>query len=100
MEILHASCAMRDVFNYDAVQHFVNNLTPGIKAEVKVNWTRHHTNLSHDRHVQMTFLAEAQIEATKAETKIGNLQGIIQGSTNTALFAHGIQGTNSACLPS
>ena len=38
MEILHASRAMRDVFEYDAVQHFVNNLTPGIKAKVKVNW--------------------------------------------------------------
>ena len=78
MEVLHASCAMRDTFEYDAMTHFINNLTPGTKAEVGVNWTRHHENLSRDRHVQMTLIVEAQIEATKAKTKIENLQGIIQ----------------------
>ena len=45
----------------------------------------------------MNLLAKAQVEATKAKTKIGNLHGIIQGSTNTALLAHGLQpGTCSA----
>ena len=78
IEILHACRAMRGTFEYDAVTHFINNLTPGIKAEVEVNWTRHHDNLSRDRHVQMILLAEAQVEAAKAETKIGNRQGIIQ----------------------
>ena len=87
-------CVIR--FEYDDVTHFINNLTPGIKAEVKVNWTKHHNNLSCNYHVRMTLLVEAQIEATKTETKIGNFQGIIQGPTNTALLAHSIQGSNSA----
>ena len=70
MEILHASRAMRDTFEYNAVTHFINNLTSGIKDKVEVNWTKHRNNLSCDRHVQMTLLTKAQIEANKAETKI------------------------------
>ena len=48
-----------------------------MKAEVKVGWGKHHSQISRDCCVQMILLAEAQVEATKAGTNIGDLQGII-----------------------
>ena len=68
-----------------------------MKADVEVEWSKHHGQVSRDCHVQITLLVKAQVESIKSETKIGNLQGIIRGSTNTAMFALGLQpGSNSA----
>ena len=36
MEILHICCAMRGTLEYCTITHFINHLSPGMKAEVEV----------------------------------------------------------------
>ena len=59
-------------------------------------WMNHQGQVPHDDISQMGLLLEAQVEATKAKAKIGNLQGMTLDHTNTSLMANGHSTTTNA----
>ena len=71
--VCHVICAMGKNFTYCAVSHFVENLSHRIKEEVEAGWTDHQVSVPHDAISQMGLLLQAQVKATKAKAKIGNL---------------------------
>ena len=80
---------MGQSFSYCAVSHFVTNLSPRIKKEVEAGWQDHQGTLPRDAISQMRLLPQAQVEATKAEATIGNIQGMIGKQTSQSLIANG-----------
>ena len=57
---------MRPTYDYDAVTHFVNNLSPQIKVELEQQWDVHLGTVLRNRLSQSKLLLEALLEATKA----------------------------------
>ena len=87
--VCQAIRAMGQSFSYCAVAHFVSNLSPRIKKEVEAGWQGHQGTLARDSVSQMKLLRQAQVEATKAEATIGNIQDIMREQTSLSLLANG-----------
>mmetsp|Transcript_8367 Transcript_8367/g.14659 ORF Transcript_8367/g.14659 Transcript_8367/m.14659 type:complete len:229 (-) Transcript_8367:485-1171(-) len=87
--VCHAIHTMGQNFSYCTVSHFVGKKSPQIRKEIEAGWTNHQGQVPHDAISQMGLLLEAQVKATKAKAKIGNLQGMISDHTNKSLMANG-----------
>ena len=87
--VCHAIRAMGQNFTYCASSHFMANLSPRNKKEVKAGWGNHQDILLRTAISQTRLLLQAQIKATKIEATIDNLQDMISDHTNQSLMASG-----------